>query len=149
MVGQVQNAIEIRHLRVASMVFRSDGYQVILLQSSTSSTCIPVLKHLIGLRSRNTAVFCLLYPPACLIGTDEDILTFDLTSYVPGYQETQDISSIIAEKLKSLETTSHIVIDSLETLVSDIGSTTTSYTFLKTLLSEITSKNGKSWVLVL
>lgn len=70
---------------------------LILVQSSASQTCLPVLRRLIqpARRPAQTLLFCFLYPPTFLIedrpGTSNGSLkVFDYTERVPGYDESHD-----------------------------------------------------------
>lgn len=71
---------------------------LILLQSSTSQTCLPVLRSLIqpARCPAQTLLFSFLYPPTSLIAADQldtsngSLKVFDYTERVPGYDETLD-----------------------------------------------------------
>lgn len=81
---------------------------LIIVQSSTSQTCLPVLCSLIQPAKRpiQTLLFCFLYPPTSLIphwpNTSNDSLkVFDYTERVPGYDETHDSRDEILAAVRS------------------------------------------------
>ncbi|KAG6381215.1 hypothetical protein JVT61DRAFT_5618 [Boletus reticuloceps] len=71
---------------------------LILVQSSASQTCLPVLRNLIQPAGHpvQTLLFCLLYPPTSLVANwpntsnNGSLKVFDYTERVPGYNETHD-----------------------------------------------------------
>ena len=88
---------------------------LLLLQSSTSQTCLTVLRAALGNaveRARETTVlFCLLYPPSSLLGTSrvqsDRVHVLDKTANVPGYCDDEHKSEsdrIAALKRELLET---------------------------------------------
>lgn len=138
---------------------------LILVQSSTAQTCLPVLRSLIqpAKRPAQTLLFCFLYPPASLIAgwpntSNSSLKVFDYTEQIPGYDETQDSRDEILAAVRSgryilkaedercsSPTVSpgslHAIIDSVDTLVADLASNAQTYKFIKSLLSEITSRS--------
>lgn len=78
---------------------------LILVQSSTSQTCLPVLRSLIqpAKPPAQTLLFCFLYPPPSLI-TDSPNgppKVFDYTERVPGYDEVHDSCDEILATVRS------------------------------------------------
>lgn len=113
---------------------------LIILQSSTAQTCIPVLRQITAKQTRaKTVVFCLLYPPSRLVGTNAHVDVVDLTDHVPGYNQSGNITDVITNAINGIEDPIQVVIDSVETLASDLGSTSRTYTFLQGLLSALTT----------
>jgi len=106
-----------------------------LVQSSSAQSALPVLRNLIANATSQVLLFCLLYPPESLLGekiNDERVKVFDWTDRVPGYR-TQDyfLPDILDAVQPGPSEQATIVIDSLDTLSSDINSTSSAYTFLK------------------
>ncbi|KAH0838342.1 hypothetical protein J3R83DRAFT_6621 [Lanmaoa asiatica] len=130
---------------------------LILVQSSTSQTCLPVLRSLIrpAKRPAQTLLFCFLYPPTSLIADWPNILNdslkvFDYTEQVPGYDETYNSRDDILATVRSAVPPGslHVIIDSVDTLATDLASNSQTYKFIKSLLSLITSRSQPS-VLIL
>jgi hypothetical protein len=77
---------------------------LVVVQSQTAQTALPILRTLIRSESRNTLLFCLLYAPDSLItpgsGRD-DLSVHDFTSRIPGFTEDeQDVSQSILSVAK-------------------------------------------------
>ncbi|KAG9314405.1 hypothetical protein JVU11DRAFT_5202 [Chiua virens] len=144
---------------------------LILLQSSTSQTCLPILRSLIqpAKRPAQTLLFCFLYPSASLIADwpntlDDSLKVFDYTERIPGYSDAHDSrEDILAavhsgtlifpkETIISPQTappgTLHVIIDSIDTLATDLASDSQTYKFIRTLLALIMSRSQPS-VLIL
>ena len=88
---------------------------LLLLQSSTAQTCIPVLRavlqHAIERARETTVLFCFFYPPSSLLGPSrvpsDRVHVVDKTANVPGYDDADDKSEadrITALKRELLET---------------------------------------------
>ena len=59
---------------------------VILLQSSTAQSCLPLLRDLIKSHSQHDViVLCSLYAPSSLVDSVDNVRVFDWTTEVPGY----------------------------------------------------------------
>lgn len=138
---------------------------LILVQSSVSQTCLPVLRTLIqpAKRPAQTLLFCFLYPPASLIAdwpntSNGSLKVFDYTGQVPGYDEVQNSRDEILTAVRSGQSTLkgedercspqtvppgslHVIIDSVDTLATDLASNSQTYKFIKSLLSLITSRS--------
>ena len=81
---------------------------LILVQSSVSQTCLPVLRSLIrpSKRPAQTLLFCFLYPPASLIAgwpnsSGDSLKAFDYTEQVPGYDEIHNSCNEILAIVRS------------------------------------------------
>lgn len=81
---------------------------LILVQSSASQTCLPVLRNLIqpAKRPGQTLLFCFLYPPTSLIADQPNVsngslTVFDYTARIPGYDETRDSCNEILVAVRS------------------------------------------------
>lgn len=81
--------------------FQRPHQSFLLLQSSISQSCLPVLRKIIshefhGVTSKkvHTLLFCFLYPPSALAGDassasqDGMVEVFDHTGNVPGYNDS-------------------------------------------------------------
>ncbi|KAF8445989.1 hypothetical protein L210DRAFT_3392180 [Boletus edulis BED1] len=127
---------------------------LILLQSSASQTCLPVLRNLIQPAGVHTLLFCLLYPPTSLVAnwpntSNGSLKVFDYTERVLGYSETHDSRDEILATVRSAPPGSlHVIIDSADTLATDLASDSQTYKFIKSLLGLITSRSQPS-VLIL
>ncbi|KAL1739312.1 hypothetical protein HDZ31DRAFT_10711, partial [Schizophyllum fasciatum] len=114
---------------------------LVLLQSTAHASAIPLLRRVVkpkvkgAFRStvnRKTVVFCLFYPPAALLhghGPDENVELYDFSSNVPGYGSFKDPRDAIRTALNDSQPTT-LVIDSIETLQSDIGNAAAASAFL-------------------
>ncbi|KAF9531972.1 hypothetical protein CPB83DRAFT_848124 [Crepidotus variabilis] len=105
-------------------------HYLLVFQSSLAQNCIPILRSVLSERivskiQRHCVLFCLLYPPASLVPTTEFIVVHDWLDRVPGYDDSDKPSELLEIVEKSLEDTSlptDIVVDSVDTLLSDCGS---------------------------
>ncbi|KIK82929.1 hypothetical protein PAXRUDRAFT_14649 [Paxillus rubicundulus Ve08.2h10] len=146
---------------------------LVIVQSSVSQTCLPVLRRLIqpAKLPTQTLVFCLLYPPASLIKgwpdtSDESIKAFDYTERIPRYNVSHDsrdetlaaVSSgrgpfDVGVQMLILASTAplgplNVFIDSVDTLVSDLASDSQTYRFIRSLLNMITSRSHPSTLIL-
>jgi len=81
---------------------------LILVQSSASQTCLPVLRNLIQPAKcpAQALLFCFLYPPTSLIAdwpnvSNGSLKVFDYTERIPGYDETRDSRNEILVAVRS------------------------------------------------
>ncbi|KAG7099267.1 hypothetical protein E1B28_001128 [Marasmius oreades] len=129
-----------------------DGQRLILLQSSFAQSSLPILRHLVSKNAkRKTFLVCFLYPPSSLVddskSQDEKPVILDLLDLVPTYNDDwRGSQGQILTGLENEPDTSSIdvVIDSLDTLLSDIGSVQAVYAFLRSVLSLISSRSKPS-----
>ncbi|KAL0072023.1 hypothetical protein AAF712_000946 [Marasmius tenuissimus] len=123
--------------------------RLILLQSSFSQSAIPILRQLLSKKTTSSRVFlfCFLYPPSCLADDTETqsgkLVVHDFLDLVPNYHEgsKDPFKQIISTVQDDPNTTIDVVIDSLDTLASDIGSVQAAYTFLRSVLSSISKSS--------
>jgi elongator complex protein 5 len=139
---------------------------LVIVQSSASQTCLPVLRRLIrpAKLPTQTLLFCFLYPPASLIKgwpdtSDESLKAFDYTERIPRYNVSHDSRDEILAAVSSglgpsdvrvqtliLASTAplgslNVIIDSVDTLASDLASDSQTYRFMRSLLNTITSRS--------
>ncbi|KAI8995579.1 hypothetical protein BD414DRAFT_479937 [Trametes punicea] len=135
---------------------------VLLLQSSSAQTCLPVLREVVKQaveRARETTVlFSFLYPPSSFIDDvspahPDRVLVVDRTDKIPGYDGELDAKGHVAASLRSalLEPLRsapagalNVVIDSVDTLLSDIGSVSEAARLLSEFLSIVLERGGTS-----
>lgn len=123
---------------------------LIILQSSSAQTCYPILRNLISnfRQATQTLLFCFLHPPSNLTNVDEapNITTFDFTGRIPGYDDLwcgpQD--EILARVNSVPPGSLNVIIDSVDTLASDLGSAPKAYKFIRTLLGLVTTRSEPS-----
>ncbi|KAF4605265.1 hypothetical protein EYR40_004048 [Pleurotus pulmonarius] len=122
--------------------------QFLLFQSSSSQSALPILRSLLAVKSQtSTLLFCLLYPPSDLVeGASGDVQVHDYLDHIPGYSaDTPDIQTSIAAAVEKAPAGAlSIVIDSVDSLASDIGSDAETFTFLRELVSIVASRPGPS-----
>ncbi|KAL0951112.1 hypothetical protein HGRIS_007849 [Hohenbuehelia grisea] len=132
------------------------GQQYLLLQSSSSQSSLPILRNLLGnlgtstsKQPSSTLLFNLLYEPLVLLDEVQNasnIQVFDYLGNVPGYSEEYvDVRETLLQKVEKVKEGSiNVVIDSVDTLCSDIGSDAETYKFLSRLMSIIRARSNTS-----
>lgn len=128
---------------------------LVICQSSLSQTCLPVLRRLIKPTKAPSHIllFCLLYPASSLIGDalvpDTSVEVFDYTERIPDYGSWVDPRQDILTAVESAPSGSLVVvIDSVDTLASDIGSDSQTFAFIRNIFRLVFSRPQPS-VLVL
>ncbi|EPT04276.1 hypothetical protein FOMPIDRAFT_1157338 [Fomitopsis schrenkii] len=124
----------------------------VLLQGSTAQSCLDVLR--LSLRDAaskadgRTILFSLLYPPSTLLEqnqlSSDRLQVLDWTSNVPGYIENDfGISSGVLNVVQNAPPGPlTVVIDSVDTLHSDLGSLSETEKLLSFLLSAVNTRKG-------
>ncbi|KAL1737346.1 hypothetical protein EV714DRAFT_266150 [Schizophyllum commune] len=128
---------------------------LIILQSTPHALALPLLRVIVrpapskgGLKpaaKRKTTVFSLLYPPSALLreeDVNEDVEVHDLLDNTPGYGDHKDPREAIKAALHASQPTT-LVIDSIETLLSDIGNVSATSSFLIELVKKSAALNGE------
>jgi len=131
----------------------------ILLQSSIAQSCLPVLRkiinnepHKIASKQIHTLLLCFLQPPSRLID-DSNLLSrsgkidvLDYTDKIPGYDDswTDPCEDILRAVRAASPGPLNVVIDSVDTLASDLGSTSQTYRFLHNIISLIRARPNPS-----
>ncbi|KAF9229337.1 hypothetical protein BS17DRAFT_17578 [Gyrodon lividus] len=125
---------------------------LVVVQSSASQTCLPVLRRLIqpAKLPKQTLLFCYLYPPVSLIkswpnASDESLKVFDYTERIPGYNVSHDSRDEILAAVGSAPLGPlNVIIDSVDTLASNLASDSQTYRFIRSLLNLVTSRSYPS-----
>ncbi|KAF7347786.1 hypothetical protein MVEN_01536100 [Mycena venus] len=121
----------------------------LLLQSSIAQSSIAILCQLLEDASSHALLFCLLHPSLLsLQGTDVQV--YDLLDNVPGYNDNyEDPRRRIHSAVENAPAGPlDFVVDSVDTLASDIGSIAETYKFLSELLSLIRARSSPSRLIV-
>lgn len=104
----------------------NDGLTIV--QSSSSQSALPVLRELISSSKDRILFFSFLYPPELFAVKQDNLTVFDWTDRIPGYSdEPLDLLDHIPTDDKPVT----VVIDSVDTLLSDVGSASAIVTLLK------------------
>ncbi|KIM85277.1 hypothetical protein PILCRDRAFT_96413 [Piloderma croceum F 1598] len=121
----------------------------LLLQSSSAQSCVQVLRSVINHRShKNTTrliLLCFLHPSLSLLAETKQghqIEVHDYTDKVPGYDDcgTDPRDDILLAVKAAPPGSLDIIVDSVDTLASDLGSPSQTYTFLFSLISLIRAR---------
>ncbi|KAK7058919.1 hypothetical protein VNI00_001543 [Paramarasmius palmivorus] len=127
--------------------------QFILLQSSAVQSSLPVLRNILNHRPNTNSklvLFCFLHPPSSLVNEAQlasgNVAVHDFLDLVPGYSDDwkdprEEIKAIVESETT---TTLDVVIDSVDTLLSDTGNVPEVYSFLKSLLALVLSRSKTS-----
>uniref|UniRef100_A0A0W0G2K7 Elongator complex protein 5 n=1 Tax=Moniliophthora roreri TaxID=221103 RepID=A0A0W0G2K7_MONRR len=125
----------------------------VLLQSSIAQSSLPILRSLLAKRPNQTSsklvLFCFLHPPLNLVDEalvkSDNVVIYDFLDSIPDYNDHwKDPREQMLDVVKNDSTTLDVVIDSVDTLLSDIGSTPETYSFMVSLLSLISSRSKTS-----
>ncbi|OCH96460.1 hypothetical protein OBBRIDRAFT_4193 [Obba rivulosa] len=133
---------------------RAQQQPFLLLQSSLAQSCLPLIRELVR-QSRSGApgtilLVCLLHPPSALADPSdlqsEHVQVLDWTDRVPGYTtEYSDPREEVFSRVRAASARSlTVVIDSVDTLLSDIGSLSKTQQFLWELLSIVHTRSNPS-----
>ncbi|KAI0793457.1 hypothetical protein C8Q75DRAFT_750243 [Abortiporus biennis] len=130
----------------------------IVLQSSSSQSCLPILsaivQHARENQKRNVLLVSFLYPPQALhLGTSSDrVQVLDWTDRIPDYYEdstwNMETELLRAVTEASAQGTIDIVIDSADTLLSNLGSQAKLYLILHKIQSLLRSKANSSRLII-
>ncbi|PIL32016.1 hypothetical protein GSI_06720 [Ganoderma sinense ZZ0214-1] len=144
----------------STLAHTSRNQHLLLLQSSAAQTCLPVLRAIVKQaiqRARETTIlFCFLYRPSSFSPSrlpSDRILVVDKTASVPGYDDAshseQDrVPGLKKELLETIRSAPpgplSVVIDSVDTLCSDIGSLSETARLLSEALALVREREGSS-----
>ncbi|KAA1468216.1 hypothetical protein DENSPDRAFT_857157 [Dentipellis sp. KUC8613] len=123
---------------------------LVLLQSSVSQSCLPILRSILQTDNENgqTLLICLLYPPSSLVGDESrpTLQVIDRTDSVPGFDEpwADPRAQIIGTIENAAPGPVNVVIDSADTLCADLESHSQAYTFIASLLELVRARPNPS-----
>ncbi|KAF9460848.1 hypothetical protein BDZ94DRAFT_1169030 [Collybia nuda] len=132
---------------------------ILILQSSNSQSSLPLLRQLLSrnlalndnpISRTHTLLFCLLYHPSTLLEknavSSNCLKVYDWVAPVPGYDYGwSDPRNNILTALQDAPSGSiNVIIDSVDTILSDVGSLPKTYQFLRDLLSFIRARQSPS-----
>ncbi|KAK7064180.1 hypothetical protein R3P38DRAFT_3249763 [Favolaschia claudopus] len=117
----------------------------LVLQSSVAQSSLGILRQLLEDSSSHSLLFCLLHPSLLSVNASR-VEAFDLLDNVPGYNDNyEEPRHLILSAVKTApDETLDFVIDSVDTLASDIGSIPQTYEFLCELVSLVRSRPNPS-----
>ncbi|KAJ3520894.1 hypothetical protein NM688_g9093 [Phlebia brevispora] len=119
----------------------------VLLQSSLAQSCIPVLRSIISESKTRVILFTFLHHPSFLLDPQKcaHVQVLDLTDRVPGYSSGAECRQTVLRMLReSTNGPVTVVVDSADTLTSDLGSLSTTLLFLSEILSIIHERGSRS-----
>ncbi|KAF9786941.1 hypothetical protein BJ322DRAFT_1052833 [Thelephora terrestris] len=99
-----------------------------IVQSSASQSALPVFRELISSSKDRILFFAFLYPSELLVGKQDNLTVFDWTDRIPGYSDEQPD---LLDSIPAGDEPVTVVIDSIDALLSDIGSVSAVVTLLK------------------
>ncbi|KAF7306973.1 hypothetical protein MIND_00490100 [Mycena indigotica] len=121
----------------------------VLLQSSIAQSSLGILRQILEDGTDNAILFCLLYSPLTSIQRS-GVEIHDLAGNVPGYSPNyQDPRETILESVKNAPSGQlDVIIDSIDTLCSDIGSVSLTYKLLREILTLVRARPDPSRLIV-
>ncbi|TFK41107.1 hypothetical protein BDQ12DRAFT_678911 [Crucibulum laeve] len=130
------------------------GNPLVVLQSSAAQSSLPILRQILARSSDKSKARCynilfsFLYLPSSILddSSSQNIEVHDWLGRIPGYHEsTLDTRNEILSAVKQAPVESiNVVIDSVDTLLSNVGTTKETYRLLYDLLSIIKSRPNPS-----
>ncbi|KAI0732344.1 hypothetical protein C8Q72DRAFT_901742 [Fomitopsis betulina] len=129
----------------------------VLLQSSSTQSCLEALRYTlretISKADGCTVLFALLYSPSILLKQNQPssdrLQVIDWTSNVPGYVEDDlDLRAAVLEIVQNAPPGPlTLVIDSVDSLHSDLGSLSKTEKLLSSLISEVNTRKGSRLII--
>ena len=154
----------------STVIDNTQNFPLVILQSSLAQSCLPILRHLVNSPKPSSSfslLFCLLYPPSSLADniSVETLEIYDWLDHVPGYREpsSDDLLDIVKRgihtrsrsppryvvfieiRCSALQDSSrpiNIIIDSVDTLLSDKASSSETYLCLSSIYALVKSHPG-------
>ncbi|KAJ7706121.1 hypothetical protein B0H17DRAFT_1035806 [Mycena rosella] len=121
----------------------------LLLQSSTAQSCIGIIPQLLGDAKGHALLFCLLHSSLLSLQAPH-VQTYDLLDNVPGYSDNYvDPRQRIQAAVENAPSGPlDFIIDSVDTLSSDIASVSETYKFLHELMVLIRERSSPSRLII-
>ncbi|KAJ7103481.1 hypothetical protein B0H15DRAFT_215891 [Mycena belliarum] len=121
----------------------------LLLQSSTAQSGIGILRQVIGNTKGHALLFCLLHPSLLSLKAP-NVETYDLLGNVPGYNSNYvDPRHRIRAAIENASSGPlDFILDSVDVLLSDIGSVAETYKFLLELMNLIRARPSASRLVI-
>ncbi|KAJ3800811.1 hypothetical protein GGU11DRAFT_340977 [Lentinula aff. detonsa] len=121
----------------------------VLLQSSVSQSSLPLLRHIIAHNeSVEKHLFCFLHPSSSLVkNTQSNVQIHEYLDRIPGYNDPWLDPCLEVSKIIENVPSSHpieVIIDSADTLLTDNGSISDAYKFLRSLMTFISARSKQS-----
>ncbi|PPR06897.1 hypothetical protein CVT24_011587 [Panaeolus cyanescens] len=147
---------EVYNMTLLNTILANDSYKYpfLIIQSSLAQSALPILNYVISqdvsnkTKPRKVILFCLLYSPSTLWNGPQNsgLQLYNWTDRVPGFYQGdlhEDMLEIIAKHFENSDEPTTVILDSVDTLLHDIGATHSTYKFL-TKLNNLIKTNTKS-----
>ncbi|KAJ7293632.1 hypothetical protein C8J57DRAFT_33394 [Mycena rebaudengoi] len=121
----------------------------LLLQSSIAQSGVGIIRQLITDATEHVLLFCLLHS-SLLSLQGPHVQTCDLSDNIPGYETTYaDARQRIQVAVENAPSGPiDIIIDSVDTLASDVGSISETYKFLRELMALVRARSSPSRLII-
>lgn len=115
---------------------------LVVIQSCTAQSALPILRSHAAAETHLAIVFCLLYPPTTLSGSTDTVRIHDFTARVPGFaDEKEDLYDEITRAVKDAPSGPlSVYIDSVDTLADDLGSDSRTLKLIHSIFTLIRSR---------
>ncbi|KAI0757049.1 hypothetical protein C8Q80DRAFT_1265032 [Daedaleopsis nitida] len=149
----------------SALAHTSRNQHLLLLQSSTAQSCLPILRALVkqadGAARDTTVLFCFLYAPSSFLdpsrGLSECVRVVDRTANVPRYEDEPvsdkdwvgSLKTAILEAVRAAPAGPlNVIVDSADTLLSDLSSVAETTRLLSEVLAIVRSRGGSSRLII-
>ncbi|KAJ7181717.1 hypothetical protein C8R43DRAFT_970081 [Mycena crocata] len=121
----------------------------LLIQSSLAQSGLGIIRHLLSDATGNAVVFCFLHSSLLSLQAS-NVQTYDWLDNIPGYNDNYvDPRQRIQAVIENASSGPHdFILDSVDTLSSDIGSVSETYKFLRQLMSLIRARSSASRLII-
>ncbi|KAJ6610051.1 hypothetical protein B0H10DRAFT_2061822 [Mycena sp. CBHHK59/15] len=122
----------------------------LLLQSSIAQSGVGIIRQLLTDATGRGVLFCLLHSSLLSFNQEPNVLVYDFLDNVPGYSENYvDPRQRIQAAVENAPAGPlDFLIDSVDTLSSDIGSVSETYKFLRELICLIRARSSPSRLII-